>query len=191
MLCMILLACKQQGVKMTESLSNQLMKECDPEYEQELYSIKSPAELEKEQRALIVRFVKECNPVQRHDVHATSNPNVLKGWLWDMLQCRKVPDTTACESSRIWLIDVDHLDLCMLFTLLIDTSGVSPFAVAMKLQQVTRETQPPNLNCLGDLWAPLLRAWRWQGRLQMIGISPASWIVLTSDALTLVQLLNP
>ena len=88
----------------------------------------------------------------------------------------------------MWLVDVDSVNLSMLFTTLIDSSGVTPFAVAVKLQQVTRQVETPELDCAGQLWLPALRAWKWQGRLRIIGLPPASWLILTSDALTLIQL---
>ena len=99
MVCMVLLASKQQGVRMTELIGNQLIEECNPTCEQGLHSARSPAELEKEQRALIVRFVRECNPVQRREVHATSNSNILKEWIWEMLCHQRVPDTMTHEST--------------------------------------------------------------------------------------------
>ena len=188
MLCMVLLACKQQGVRMTAALGEQLILECDPAQEQELHSVRSPTELEKEQRALIIRFIKECDPARKRDVHATSNPNVLKEWLWIMLRYHQLPDAREHEVTRMWLVDVDSVNLSMLFSILIDSSGVTPFAVAMKLQQVTRETKSPGLDVAGQLWLPALRAWKWQGRLRIIGLPPMSWLVLTSDAWTLTHL---
>ena len=113
---------------------------------------------------------------------------MLKEWLWGILEHQRVPDAREHEVTRMWLVDVDSIDLGMLFATLIDASGVTPFVIALKLQQVMRQTEPPNLDCAGKLWLPALKAWKWQGRLRIIGLPPASWVVLTSDAWTLVHL---
>ena len=187
---MIELACQSHDVCIDIHFSERIIRKCNPESEDELHAVRTPAELEKEQHALLVRFARECNPVQQRDVHATSSEKVLEGWIWEILCHHRVPETRADEFTRTWLLDVDSLDLCAIFPVLIDSAGVSPFAVAIKLQQVTREMQPPGLDCLGSKWIPAMKTWALQGRFRVIGLPPHSWVMVCSSAWVLTALFS-
>ena len=179
-----------KGVLTSMAYCEQIIEESNPENGLELFSEKSPAELEKEQRALIRKFISDCLPKEQRDVHATASMSVARGWLWTILHERKVPETWQSETKRLWIVDVSSSDVMIILALLLDHSGVYPFVLALKCQQVTKQFERPGLDCYGKRWEPLITLWALQGRIKLIGSSPNTWLILSSTCTELVRLFS-
>ena len=123
-------------------------------------------------------------------IHATASMSVARGWLWTILHERKVPETWQSETKRLWIVDVSSSDVMIILALLLDHSGVYPFVLALKCQQVTKQFERPGLDCYGKRWEPLIILWAPQGRIKLIESSPNTWLILSSTCTELVRLFS-
>ena len=180
--------CGINGVSAKLDFFENLIEESNPETGMELHSEKCPGEIEKEQRALMRRFINDCLPKQQREVHATASMAVARSWLWEILHNSRAPETSEADDKRMWVLDIASPELMTVIAMLLDNSGIYPMVIAMKCQQVTKELQRPGLDCLGKQWVPLLTIWVLQGRLKLIGSSPNTWVVIASTCTELVEL---
>ena len=180
--------CQATGVRASMEWCMQLMHDSDPEAGMELHSEKTPGEQEKEQKALLRRFTATCLPKQQRQVHATASMITVRKWIWEALYLTTLPSEWQSEDAAIWVIDVSSTDIAMILLLIIEFSVATRFVIAIKCQQVEKAHECPGLDCQGKEWQPLLTIWTLQGRLQISGSPPDTWIIVGSTASETLQL---